>query len=247
MSDHSIPSPMHLRLGHKDRVWGGEFADDEEEDGIGRIKAIGEDEEDNLDAEDEGEFEGEAWDDNEQEEEEENELEDEVDQEEVEWDIPDFPSKYTQHHNSQHQHYGPQKAEASDATETIVSQAVTGGFSRSHLSRYRSLRRLWRFKRLRSNGELGFRLSQHWKSWRQRAQWVYSQRHRWSLRGQRCNLYGKHRRIRRYRQSPYSDGENHSNEERFTEPDRGTALTTTITTRFSSGAFIGIIFKYMEE
>ncbi|XP_044196950.1 sentrin-specific protease 3b isoform X1 [Thunnus albacares] len=217
VSGHSIPSPMHLRLGQKEMVWRGEFVDKADEDGMGRIEAIGEEEDDNnLDAE--GKFE--VWDNNDEEEEEEVEG----DHAEVEWDIPDFPSQSTQHlHSQKHQYYGPlQKAEeGGDVTvEDTISQAVTGDLFRSHLSRYRALRRLRRWQRLRSHGGQGFRLTQHWKSWRQRAQWVCSLGHRWSLRGQRYNLYGKQRRIRRYRQSPYPDGGDDSSDERFTESER---------------------------
>ncbi|KAM9836484.1 sentrin-specific protease 3b isoform 1-T1 [Aulostomus maculatus] len=221
VSDHSIPSPMHLRLGQKERVWKGEFVDkEEEEDGMDGIEAIGEeDEENNLDAEDE--FEGEGWDDNEEEEEEGDGEEGE--EAEVGWNIPDFPSQSTQHLLSQHQHYGPlQKAEdVGDATvEDPMSHAATGGLFRPHLSRYRPLRRLRRWKRLRSQGAVGFRLSQHWRSWRQRAQWVYSFGHRWNLRGPRYNLYGKQRRLKRYRQSPYTDEDDNSNAEMFMDSER---------------------------
>lgn len=184
---------------------------------MGRIEAIGEEEDDNnLDAE--GEFD--VWGNNEEEEE-----EVEGDHAEVEWDIPDFPSQSTQHpHSQKHQYYGPLQTaeEGGDVTvEDTVSQAVTGDLFRSHLSRYRALRRLRRWQRLRSYGGQGFRLTQHWKSWRQRAQWVCFLRHQWNLRGHRYNLYGKQRRIRRYQQSPYPDGEDDSNDERFTESERG--------------------------
>ncbi|XP_070849190.1 sentrin-specific protease 3b [Chaetodon trifascialis] len=223
VSGHSVPSPMHLRLGQKEKVWTGEYVDNEEEDGMGRIEAIGDDEEENnLDGEDEGEFEGKGWDNNEEEKEE--EVEEEGDQAEVEWEIPDFPSQSSQHpHSQEHQHYGPQQKveEGGDVTvEDTVSQAEAGDLLKSHLSRYRAPRRLKRWQHLRSHGGLGFRLTQHWKSWRQRAQWVCSQGHRWNRRGQRYSLYGKQRRIKRYQQSPYTDGEDDSNNGRFTESER---------------------------
>ena len=226
VSGHSVPSPMHLRLGQKEKVWTGEYVDaEEEEDGMGRIEAIGdEEEENNLDEEDELEFEGKGWDNNEEEE----EVEQDGDQAEVEWEIPDFPSLSTQHpHSQQPQHYGPQqKAEVGcDVTEeNTVSQAEAGALFRSHLSRYRALRKLKRWQRLRSHGGLGFRLALHWKSWRQRAQWVCYQGQRWSRRGQRYNLYGKPRRIKRHRQSPYTDGDDDCDDERFPESNRGTGI-----------------------
>ncbi|XP_034712657.1 sentrin-specific protease 3b isoform X2 [Etheostoma cragini] len=232
VSGHSVPSPMHLRLGQKEKVWTGEYVE-EDEDGMGTIKAIGdEDEENNLEGEDELEFDGKGWDNNNEEEEddddddeeEEDEVEDEGEEEELEWDIPEFPSQSTQHPHSQqhHQHHAPQqKAEEDDVPgEPVVSQAKAGDVFRSHLSRYRALRRLRRWQRLRSHAGPGFRLTKHWKSWRQRAQWVYSQGCRYSRRGQRHNLYSKQRRTRRYRQSPYTDGEDDINKERFTESER---------------------------
>ncbi|XP_059210974.1 sentrin-specific protease 3-like isoform X2 [Centropristis striata] len=228
---------MHLRLGQKEKVWTGEYVEEEEEgeeDGMGRIKAMGdEEEENNLD---EVEFEGKCWDNNEEEEEDEEEeeeeeedeeeLEDEGDDAELEWEIPDFPSESTQHPHSQqqHLHHGPQEKAGEGAgvpVEDIVSQAQAGDLFRSHLSRYRALRRhrLRRWQRLRSHGGVGFRLTQHWKSWRQRAQWLCSQGYRYSRRGQRHNLYGKQRRIKRYQQSPYTDEEDDSNDERFTDSE----------------------------
>ncbi|XP_049923573.1 uncharacterized protein LOC126404417 [Epinephelus moara] len=234
VSGHSVPSPMHLRLGQKEKVWTGEYVEEEEEeegeeeDGMGRIKPIGdEDEENNLDGDDEAEFEGKGWDNNEEEEEEEEdeeEVEDEGDQAEVEWEIPDFPSQSNQHpHSQQHQQHGPQqKAEegGSVPVEDTVSQAEVGDLFRSSFSRYRALRRLRlrRWPRLRSHGGLGLRLAQHWKSWRQRAQWACSLGSRYSRKGRRHNLYGKQRRIKRYRQ--YTDGEDDSNDERFTDSER---------------------------
>lgn len=198
---------------------------------MGRMKAIGdEEEENNLDGEDEVEFEGKGWDNNEEEEEEEEEEYDEEDEEEdgdeaeVEWEIPDFPSQSTLHpHSQQHQHHGPQQQanEGGDVpVEDGVSQAEAGDLFRSHFSRFRAQRRLRRWQRLRSHRGLGFRLTKHWKSWRQRAQWVCSQGYRYSRRGQRHDLNGKQKRIKRYQRSPYVDGEDDSNDERFTQSER---------------------------
>ncbi|KAM6894122.1 uncharacterized protein PEZ65_021797 [Lycodopsis pacificus] len=235
VSGNSVPSPMHLRLGQKERVWTGEYVeeddDEEEEDGMGRIKEMGEEEEENnLDGEDGVEFEGKGWDNNEEdeddedeeEEEEDGEVEDAGDRAELEWEIPDFPSQATQHPHS-HQHHGPQQ-EADGGGDVpakdTVSQAKAGDLFRSHLSRYRALRRLRRWQRLRSHRGVGFRLTKHWKSWRQRAQWVGSRGYRSSRRGQRHIQHGKQRRTKRSRQSPYSDEEDDSNDERFTDSER---------------------------
>lgn len=232
-----MPSPMHLRLGQKEKAWTGEYVEDdeeEEEDGVvGRVKEMGDDKENNLDGEDEVEFEGKDWGNNdeddeegedeeeEDEEEEDDELED-GDQAELEWEIPDFPTQ-----SAQHQHHGPpQEADEGDAVpQDVVSEAAARDLLRSHLNRSRAMQRLRRWRRLRSHGGLGFRLTKHWKSWRQRAQWVCSQGYRYSRRAQRSHHYGKQRRIKRFLQSPYSEEEEEedSNDGRFTESERGTA------------------------
>ncbi|TMS02311.1 Sentrin-specific protease 3 [Larimichthys crocea] len=240
VSGHSVPSPMHLRLGQKEKVWTGEYVEEEEEeeeeDGMGRIEAIGdEEEENNLDGEDEGEFEGKGWDNNEEEEEDEEEEEEEEERRRRSWMGKEIRTRWsgTSHacppsspssliHNSTNITGPQQKAEEGGdvSVEDTVSQAEAGDLFKSHLSRYRALRRLRRWQRLRSPGGLGFRLTQHWKSWRQRAQWVCSQGHRWNRRGQRYSLYGKQRRIKRYQHSSYTDGEDDSNDERLTESER---------------------------
>nr|XP_020504944.1 sentrin-specific protease 3-like [Labrus bergylta] len=230
VSGHSVPTPMHLRLGQKEKVWTGEFLDEDEEDeedGMGRIEAIGdEDEENNLDGEEE--FDGKGWDNNEEDEDEEEEDEEEGDedgdQEELEWDVPDFSS---QSDPPSHPHYEPlqQAEEGRDVlVEESVSRAEAGDHLRFHLSRNRNLGRLKLWQRLRTHGGLKVRLTQHWKSWRQRAQWVCSKGQRWGRRGQRYGLYGKQRRTKRYRQSQYTDGEEDSNDERFTKSDRDKEL-----------------------
>ncbi|XP_047464072.1 sentrin-specific protease 5-like [Mugil cephalus] len=217
VSGHSVSSPVQFRLG-KEKV--GEYVG--EEDGIGVIEAIGDEEEEvnNLDGEDVGEFEGKGWENNEDEEE---DGEEDGDQEEAEeWDIPDFLAQYPvpQH---QQPHGQQQKVEKVVPVEDAVSPAAAADARElfmSNLSRYRALKRLRRLQRLRTHGGLGFRLTQHWKSWRQRARWVCSLAHRWSGRGQRYNAHGgKQRRIKRHRQSTYHD-EDDSNDERFTVSER---------------------------
>ncbi|XP_029381700.1 sentrin-specific protease 3b isoform X2 [Echeneis naucrates] len=225
VSGHSVPSSMHLRLGQKEKVWTHEYVDEQEEDGLGGIEAIVDEEEDNR--EDKGEFEGREWDVNEDDGEydEEEEVEEETDQAEVEWEIPEFPFQHTDQPHSE-QHGQQQKVEDGAGVTAVqtLSQAEAGDLFRSHLNRYRALRRLRRWQRLRSHGSLGFRLTQHWKTWRQRAQWVFFLGHRWSRRGQRYNLYGRQRRIKRYQPSLYTDGEDDSTDERFTESNRDKQL-----------------------
>lgn len=218
VSDHSVSSPMHLRLDQKEKVWTGEYVD-EEEDVIGGIEAVGDEEEvNNLDGEEMGKFEGKSLENNEEE-----EVEEDRDQEEVEWEMTDFSSQSSQQlHSQQHHHHGPEQKEEKFGEATVdhaIIQAEAGDLFRSHLSRYRALRRLGHLQRLRSHGGLGFRLAQHWKSWRQRARWMCSVRHRWSHKGQRHILYGKQRRLKRYHQSPYSNEEYDGSDDRLTESD----------------------------
>lgn len=218
VSDHSVSSPMHLRLDQKEKVWTGEYVD---EDVIGGIEAVGDEEEvNNLDGEEMGKFEGKSLENNEEE-----EVEEDRDQEEVDWEMTDFSSQSSQHlHSQQHHHHGPEQKEEKFGEATVahsVIQAKAGDLFRSHLSRYRALRRLGRLQRLRSHSGLGFRLAQHWKSWRQRARWMCSMRHRWSLKGQRHILYGKQRRLKRYQQPPYSNEEYDGSDDRLTASERG--------------------------
>lgn len=226
VSGHSISSPMHLRLGQKERVWRGEFVDKEadEEDIAAKIRAISEEDENNLDAEDEVEFEGEGWNDNEDEEEEDEEEEDEedvdADRAAVEWDIPSFPSQSSQPPLSQHQHYGPLQRveEVGDVSmEEAPPHAEVGQVFRSHLSSFTVPRRLRSWRRSGSVGRRGLRLAQQWKRWRQRAQRGRSLPYRWSVRGQRSAVYAKQRRTKRYRPSLYADGDDDSNNDRELE------------------------------
>ncbi|CAN9509818.1 unnamed protein product [Ophioblennius macclurei] len=231
VSGHSVSSPMHLRLGQKEKVWTGEYVEDddddeeeeeeeeEEEDGMGGIEAVADDEEDddevkNLHGEAMGGFVSKSWENNEEEE----ELEEDGEQGEMDWEMPEFPSPSTQHPPSQqHQHHEPQpKAAVVDA----LSQAESGDRFGSPLSRYRAPRRLGRLQRLRPHTGCGSRLSQHWKRWRQQARWMYSLGHRWNRRGQRYNMSGKQRRMKRYQQSPYSEEEDDTSEEPFALSER---------------------------
>uniref|UniRef100_A0A672GTC4 Sentrin-specific protease 5-like n=1 Tax=Salarias fasciatus TaxID=181472 RepID=A0A672GTC4_SALFA len=73
VSGHSVSSPMHLRLGQKEKAWTGEYVEDdeeeeeEEEDGMGGIEAIADDEDEeeeevnNLHGGAAGEFESKGW------------------------------------------------------------------------------------------------------------------------------------------------------------------------------------------
>lgn len=248
VSGHSVTSPMHLRLGQKDKVWTGEYLDKEEKDAMDRIESIDEEEEKHyLDEEDKVEFEGKGWNHNE----EDNEVVDEEgDQAELEWEIPAFQSKPIQHpHSQQRQYCGPQQKADEDGdvlVEDTVSQARLGEAFSSHFSRNRALRRLRRWQRLQSHGGLGLRLTQHWKNWRQRAQWVCSQGNWYNRRWQRYSLYGKQRRLKRYQQSTYTNGEDDSNEKRFPVSERGTSIHYTYFQRKCS-QYGGILYKSLAK
>ncbi|XP_008326456.1 sentrin-specific protease 3b [Cynoglossus semilaevis] len=241
VSGHSIPSSMHLRLGQKETVWTNKYADEEEKHGTGRIVALGDKGEENIvNPKDMGEFDYNDWDQNEVEEEEEDEddeeeeeeedddeneeyeecTEEEVNKAESEWD-KGFPYQCTRYSNSHYQHCQPQqRAEGDNYIEDTMFKAEKTYLVGSHVSKCRVQRRFRRWQRLRSYSGLRFCLSKHWKSWRQRAQWVCLLGHRWSRKDPSYKLYSKQRRIKKYWQSTYTRGEDDSNAERFTESDR---------------------------
>ncbi|KAF7643969.1 hypothetical protein LDENG_00230380, partial [Lucifuga dentata] len=223
VSGHSVPSPLHLKLEQREKVWAGSSVG-EEDDGMG-VDATGDDEDEEeekiLDGEDEEELGG--WGIYDEEEEDEEEDEGEEDEVEVEWEVQDFTSQSSQHPQPHQQHqYGPQqkKEEGDDVTvDHSDSQAAAGNVVQSRFRRYRALRRLRRWPRLQSHGSHGFRLTQHWKSWRQRAQRFGTLGHQWMRKGQRYSLYGKQRRSKNYWRSPYTAEEDDENDEGFAESE----------------------------
>uniref|UniRef100_A0A8C5E896 Ubiquitin-like protease family profile domain-containing protein n=1 Tax=Gouania willdenowi TaxID=441366 RepID=A0A8C5E896_GOUWI len=216
---------MHLQIGQKEKVWTGGYVA-EEENGTGGIEALGDKEEVNsLDDDCIDEFEDNSWEKNEEEEEEEEDDDDEdlddEEQEEEGWEMPEFPSPSIQPpYAQQHQHHGPQQRLEKTGDPPVGapnSKAEAGDLFRSRLRRHVTLRGLRDFQRSRSRGSHRFRLTQHWKSWRQRARWSGSTGHRMSHRAHRYNLYSKPRRTKRSRRAPYSDTEDDSSEERAVE------------------------------
>ncbi|XP_068164724.1 sentrin-specific protease 3-like isoform X2 [Antennarius striatus] len=212
---------MHLRLGQKGKVWTGEYVG--EEDAIARVKSLNEEgEENHLDLEDGGELEIRGWVNDE--EEEERSIVREGHQIKLDWEIPEFPSKFAHHPPlHQHQHCGPQQQEEEDCDVPVqhaAPQPQVGDVFRSHLHRNRSLKKRRHWLHLRPHGDLGFRLAQHWRSWRLRAQWVCSRGLRWNRRGRRFTLSGAQRRPKRYAPSPYANGD----DDRFTMSERDTQM-----------------------
>ncbi|CAL8241733.1 unnamed protein product [Merluccius merluccius] len=240
-SGHSVPSPMQLKLGQKEKVWKGEYVEEEEEeeDGMGDIETIGDEEVEN-DFEEEGEeeeFEGELWD--------EEEDEEDEGESELEWEGSKFPSQSNQplhpqqplhhHHHMQQQqqqphllllHRGPQPdAESLDVADTSYhgddaddSPRPKPGGRSSRLSGFGVLRRLRHLRGLQGGAAGGggggrIRLAQHWRAWRQRALWAGSVKHRRVRRWQRYTFYGQQKRDNRHRSSPSSDEEEEEDEE----------------------------------
>ncbi|XP_015251106.1 PREDICTED: sentrin-specific protease 3-like [Cyprinodon variegatus] len=100
-SGHSVSSSVHLRLGQKDKLWAGEYIED---DGPGAIEAIGDEEEGKNLYEDDGEdLQGKAWENNGEEED-----GDEVGESE-EWEVPDFPCQSNPYVRPQLQDQRPQQ------------------------------------------------------------------------------------------------------------------------------------------
>lgn len=203
VSGHGVPSPMQLRLGQKN-VWTEEYVDQEEQGAMDGVDAVEEEEEEEeehcLDGEDKGPFEGRDWENEEEEEDGEDEDgEEEGDKNELEWEVAEFPSKAPQHTFSQHQYYKPQEKteDGGVPVKEPVPQTHADTF-RPHLGRNRASRRLGHWRHFGSHRSVGFRLTQHWKSWRLRAQWLCSQGPRYQRRWQRHSVHSKRKAIRRY-------------------------------------------------
>uniref|UniRef100_H2RXA4 SUMO specific peptidase 3b n=1 Tax=Takifugu rubripes TaxID=31033 RepID=H2RXA4_TAKRU len=164
VSGHGVPSPMHLRLGQKN-VWTEEYVD-KEEGGMDGVE--------NEEEEEEGEDE---------------DVEEEGEKDELEWEVAEFPSKALQHTYSQHQYYKlQQKTEDHDVPAKDPVPQTHADIFRPPLGRNRGLRRLRPWPHMRTHRGIGFRLTQHWKGWRLRAQWLCSQGHRYHRRWQRHNV-----------------------------------------------------------
>lgn len=239
---HHVPSPMHLKLGQKDRVWGAEEhyldheeMDGEEEDIDGDVAEILEEEEEEGE-EGEVDFDGEPWEDEEEEEEEDRE---EV---EVEWEMPDVaPSTshldhsslpHHQHHLHQlprgglaapqpllplqHHHHSVTLEDANKNEGAPLEEEDSPMFLHrpSRLNGFR-LRRQRRWQKLRAyGGSSRFRLSQNWKTWLQRAKRVGMMRHRRASRSHQYSHYAVRQRRGRGLRSPLSDEEQFSSSER---------------------------------
>lgn len=170
------------------------------------VDAIEEDEEEHcLDGKEEGQFKGKNLVNEEEDDDEDENVKDKEDMNdlELEWEIAEFPFKAPQHAFSQHQYYKlQQKTEDSNVLVKDPIPQTHADMFRSHHRRNRGSRRLRlrHWQHLGSYRSAGFRLTQHWKSWRLRAQWICSQGHRYHRRWQRQSVHSKRKAIRRYQQ-----------------------------------------------
>lgn len=208
-----VSGPVHLRLGPKDKVWRGLY--EEAEPGTAQVETIGDEEDEDLD----GDEDCPCWGNND------HEGEGDADgyRAEVEWEVPHFPVHPAQLPHSQHfqLHGAAQKAPDNVTVEDSGIHAAGGDAFRPLPSRHRPLPRARAWRRLRSGVGLGVRLTQHWKSWRQRAQWSCSREFRSSRRTLRFHL-DKKRRMKGGLQTPYANG-HHGNQGPFTHSDTGKA------------------------
>nr|XP_023837958.1 sentrin-specific protease 3 isoform X1 [Salvelinus alpinus] len=213
-STHQMPSPMHLKLDQKEReAWDAEYMEELERE---EMEEDGDEEED----EEEVDFEeGEGWDEEEQEDEEEEDGE----EAEVEWEVPHMvPTTSLQEQNHHHQLQAPLEDDDDDDNDNNQAENKARDFpsnpiqSRLNVLRQRRLRR-WR--KLRSHSGLRSRLTQHWKTWRQRALWVGTLGHRRARKWPQYSQYAnRHRRGADPGLSPLSEDERLSGSERVVIP-----------------------------
>ncbi|KAA0723222.1 Sentrin-specific protease 3 [Triplophysa tibetana] len=167
-------SPIHLKLGQKERVWTGEYIEPiEVDEDIGDDENLEDLEEDEESDDQEIDSECALW-------EEKEELED--------WQRP-FESQLQimQIDSFRHQapsHDGDAEVQARDFPENPVHVRLHGLREQ----------RLKRWRRLRSSARLRNRLVQNWKTWRQRAQWVGSLGYRRARRWRQYSLYTNKKR-----------------------------------------------------
>ncbi|XP_016101691.1 uncharacterized protein [Sinocyclocheilus grahami] len=173
-SPPNTTSPIHLKLGHKEQVWTGEYIEPvellDEEAGFDKNEEDMEEEEQD---EEEIDSECDPW-------EEKDEVED--------WQMPFesqpqamFANNYWHQVSS---HEGEAKFQARDFPENPVQIRLHG----------LRQQRVKRWRRLRFSARLRNRLVQNWKTWRQRAQWVGTLGYRRARRWRQYSLYASKRR-----------------------------------------------------
>ncbi|XP_052418265.1 sentrin-specific protease 3b isoform X1 [Carassius gibelio] len=176
-SPPNATSPIHLKLGHKEQVWTGEYIEPvellEEEAGFDENEEDMEEEEQEEQDEEEIDSECDPW-------EEKDEVED--------WQMPfeSQPQAMLANNNRQQMssHEGEAKFQARDFPENPFQIRLHG----------LRQQRLKRWRRLRSSARLRNRLVQNWKAWRQRAQWVGTLGYLRARRWRQYSLYASKRR-----------------------------------------------------
>lgn len=198
-STHQMPSPMHLKLDQKEReAWDAEYMEELEREEMEEDGDEEEDEEEEVDFE-----EGEGWDEEEQEEEEED-----GEEAEVEWEVPHMvPTTSLQEQNHHHQLQSPLDDHDNNQAEPEARDFPIVPIQ-SRLNGLRQ-RRLRRWRKLHSHEGLRLRLTQHWKTWRHRAQWVGTLGHRRARSWRRYSWYSNRQRrgVDPGLSSPLSDDE----------------------------------------
>ncbi|KTG38319.1 hypothetical protein cypCar_00016678, partial [Cyprinus carpio] len=159
-SPPNATSPIHLKLGHKEHVWTGEYIEPLEVD---EEAGFDEDDKDMEEEQDEEDINSECapW-----------EEKDEVE----EWQMPFESQPQAMLANNCRQQVPLHEREARDFAENPFRIRLHG----------LRQQRLKRWRRLRSSARLHNRLVQNWKTWRQRAQWVSTLGYR---RARRCRQY----------------------------------------------------------
>ncbi|KAK2913703.1 hypothetical protein Q8A67_002102 [Cirrhinus molitorella] len=171
-SPPNATSPIHLKLGHKEQVWSGEYIEPVEVD-----EEAGFDENEDM--------------------EEEEQDEEEIDSECAPWEEKDDVEDWQMPFESQ-----PQAVLANNYRQQVSSHVGEAKFQARDFPenpfqiRLHGLRqqRLKRWRRLRSSARLRNRLVQNWKTWRQRAQWVGTLGYRRARRWRQYSLYASKRR-----------------------------------------------------
>ncbi|KAI2662733.1 Sentrin-specific protease 3 [Labeo rohita] len=171
-SPPNATSPIHLKLGHKEQVWAGEY-----------IEPVEVDEEP-------------GFDENEDMEEEDRDEED-IDSECAPWEEKDEVEDWQMPFESQ-----PRAVLTNNYQQQVSSHEVEAKFQVRDFPenpfqiRLHGLRqqRLKRWRRLRSSVRLRNRLVQNWKTWRQRAQWVGTLGYRRARRWRQYSLHASKRR-----------------------------------------------------
>lgn len=232
VSISSISSPVHLRLEHKDKV-STKYEEDEDHHAVDTVEE-GDDEGDGDDEEEDEEYEEEVrkdsvkllqqgWQNSDVEMEGEAAAAGGV-QVELKGVIPEVQVKWTQEPDvQQYHHHGPHLKAPQDG-RVALRGAESRDTSELHLGRStRALGRLRRLHRLPPHGLVGFRLSQQWRRWRQRAQWLCSQGHMYQRRWLRSSPYSRPRRTRRNQQLLLGHHTDQRRDQRLHVADRGTA------------------------